>query len=133
MIGRKGMLGLFIIPFFIISLFLGFLGLILFFYVSIKNIVSKYLYTKYSISVGSAILTLNDFYITPSFLNYLGIIMFFLGLLYLLLILKVLNEKIFIKENILNIPFYLIVYLMIYPFVLVDSVWNLWFGKKSWR
>lgn len=132
-IGKKGMLGFFIIPFFVVSLFLGLIGLLIFFYLLISNIFFNYLYTTYSIRAGTPVVTMTDFYITPSFLNYLGIIMFFLGLLYLLLILYTLNEKVFVKENILNIPFYLIFYLMIYPFVLVDSIYHWKFGSKKWR
>jgi cellulose synthase/poly-beta-1,6-N-acetylglucosamine synthase-like glycosyltransferase len=132
-IGKNGMLGYFIIPFFVLSLFLGLIGLIIFFYMLIKNIISNFLYTRYSIIAGTPLLNMNDLYVTPSFLNYLGIIMFFLGFIYFILILYTLNEKIFVKENILNIPFYLIVYLMVYPFILVDSVYNWLFGSKKWR
>lgn len=132
-LGRGSMLGYFIIPFFVISLFLGLIGLMIFLYLLFTNIISKFLYTKYSIVAGTPIVTMQDFYITPSFLNYLGVIMFFLGLAYLILILYTLREKIFVKENILNIPFYLVVYLMVYPLVLVDSIYHLWFGSKKWR
>ncbi len=59
--------------------------------------------------------------------------MFVLGFVYLILILYTLKEKIFVKENILNMPFYLVVYLMVYPFVLVDSIYHWGFGSKKWR
>jgi len=132
-IGRENMLGYFIIPFFVISLFLGLIGLIIFFYLLFTNILSKFLFTKYSIIAGTPVITMQDFYITPNFLNYLGAAMFFLGLIYLTLILYTFKEKIFVKENILNIPFYLVVYLMVYPFVLVDSIYHWLFGSKKWR
>lgn len=132
-LGRKGMLGAFVIPFFIISMFLGLVGLVIFSYLFISNIISKFLYTKYSIVAGTPLITASDFYITPNFLNYLGVIMFLLGLFYLILILYTLNEKVFVKENILNIPFYLIVYLMVYPFVLVDSIYHWIKGSGKWR
>jgi len=44
-LGRHGMLGAFIIPFFVLSLFLGLIGLGIFFYLLITNIISKFLYT----------------------------------------------------------------------------------------
>lgn len=132
-IGKKGMLGLFIIPFFVINLFLGLLGLSIFFYLSITRIISNFLLTRYSIIAGTPILTMESFYITLNVLNYLGIILFIFGLIYVLLILSILKEKNFKKENVLNIPFYLIVYLMIYPFILVDSLWSLAKGKRKWR
>ena len=130
---RKSMLGYFIIPFFVISLFLGLIGLMIFFYLLFTNILSKFLFTKYSIIAGTPVISMQDFYITPSFLNYLGVVMFVLGFVYLILILYTLKEKIFVKENILNMPFYLVVYLMVYPFVLVDSIYHWGFGSKKWR
>jgi cellulose synthase/poly-beta-1,6-N-acetylglucosamine synthase-like glycosyltransferase len=132
-IGKQGMLGLFIIPFFIISLFLGVIGLSIFFYLMISKIISKFLLVKYSLIAQTPLVTLNEFYITPNFLNYLGIILFLFGLIYLLMILLIMKEKIFIKENILNIPFYLIIYLMIYPFILIDSIYFWITNKGKWR
>jgi poly-beta-1,6-N-acetyl-D-glucosamine synthase len=132
-IGKKGMLGLFIIPFFIANLFLGLLGLCIFSYLLVSRIISKFLYTKYSIAAGTPLVTIDDFYITPDFLNYLGIILFIFGLIYVLMILSILNEKIWKKENILNIPFYLIIYLMVYPFIMVNSLYHAVKGKRIWR
>ncbi len=131
-IGKKGILGWFIIPFFIINIFIGLVGLCIFFYLLITRLISRFLYTKYSIIAGTPVVTLNDFYITPNFLNYLGIVLFFFGLIYILMILSILNERLWKKENILNIPFYLIVYLMVYPFLLIDAIWHLIRGQKKW-
>ena len=132
-LGKKGMLGMFIIPFFIINLFLGLFGLAIFFYVAARNILSKFLFTQYSLQAGTPLLTVDALYITPSFLNYLGIVLFIAGLLYILLILSILKEKIMQKENILNIPFYLICYLILYPFIMIDALWHYYNGKKVWR
>jgi cellulose synthase/poly-beta-1,6-N-acetylglucosamine synthase-like glycosyltransferase len=132
-IGKKGMLGAFIIPFFIINMFLGLVGLSIFFYLTIKKIYSKFLLTKYSIIADTPLLTLEEFFITPSILNYLGIIIFLLGLLYILLIMVVLKEKILKRENILNIPFYLIFYLILYPFIMLNAIWHFARNKKIWR
>ncbi len=132
-IGKRGMLGWFIIPFFVINLFLGLFGLGVFFYVLIRNIITKFIYTRYSIEAGTPLLTLEEFYITPSFLNYLGIVLFLAGLVYILSILSILKENIFRKENILNISFYLIFYLILYPFIMINSIWHYYKGKRVWR
>jgi len=131
-IGRKGMLGLFIIPLFIIGLFWGLIGIILFLYLFIKNTVSNLLLTTYSIQTGTPIITFNEFYITPSLLNYLGVALFILELIFLLFILSILKDKILKKENLFTIPVYLIVYLMIYPFLMVDAIINYFRGKRKW-
>ncbi|MBD3252700.1 glycosyltransferase [Candidatus Pacearchaeota archaeon] len=132
-LGKKGMLGLFIIPFFIINLFLGLFGLSIFFYVLIRNIISRLFFTTYTIKAGTPLLTFEEFYITPSFLNYLGIILFLTGLIYVLVILSILKVELWKKENILNIPFYLTIYLILYPFIMVNSIWHFYKGKSVWR
>jgi biofilm PGA synthesis N-glycosyltransferase PgaC len=103
---KKGMLGYFIMPLFIFSTFLGLIGLSIFAYLIITRSVSRVIYTGYSIAAETPLVTLNDFYITPSFLNYLGVILFVFGLVFTLVTLAILKEKIFRRENLLNIPFY---------------------------
>ena len=130
---KKGMLGFFIIPFFILSTFLGLLGLSIFFYLITRRAISNFLYTKYSITANTPLLTFNDFYITPTVLNYLGITLFILGFLFLIIVFVVLKQKIFKKENILNMPFYMIVYLTFYPFIMLAAIWHTIKGKRIWR
>ena len=132
-IGRKGMLGLFIIPLFIIGLFWGVLGFGLFIYLFSSKVISNYLFAKYSIISGTPIITMSDFYITPNVLNYLGILLFLFSFIFLLVILSILKENIWKRENLLNIPFYLIVYLILYPIIMIDSLWQYAFGKTKWR
>ena len=132
-IGKKGMLGAFIIPFFIINLFLGVIGLSIFFYLLSTRIISNYLLTRYSIIADIPLITLDEFYITPSILNYLGIVLFLFGLLFVLFTLSILNEKINKKENLFNILFYLIFYLILYPFIMIDAIRHYYKGKRIWR
>lgn len=130
---KKGMLGFFIIPFFILTTFLGLLGLSIFFYLMARRFISSFLYTRYSIVAGTALVTLEDFYITPSVLNYLGVILFFAGLIFTLVVLSILKEKIFVKENLLNIPFYTLIYIAFYPFIMLASIFHALTGKRKWR
>jgi len=132
-IGRKGMLGAFIIPFFILNMFLGLVGLGIFFYLMGTRIVSNYLSVKYSIIAETPLLTAEQFLITPSILNYLGIILFGAGLIYLLLIMSIIGEKVRTKHNLLNIPFYLIFYLILYPFIMINAIWHFIRKKHIWR
>jgi len=130
---KKGMLGCFIIPLFIISTFLGMVGLSIFFYLLTMRVISQFLFTRYSITANTPLLTLEDFYITPTILNYLGVIMFVTGLVFTLIILVVLKEKIMIKQNLFNIPFFLIIYMAFYPFIMLFSMIQMAMGKTSWR
>lgn len=128
-----GMLGYFIIPLFVTTTFLGLLGLAIFAYLVIRNSISNILYLHYSVLASTPVLALNDLYITPSVLNYLGIVLFLIGLIFTLAALSILRERLMVKENILNIPFYMIVYLMFYPFIMLGSIWSLMRGKARWR
>jgi len=132
-LGKKEMLGWFIIPFFILSTFLGLLGLTIFFYLMTRRVISNYLRTLFSIEAGVPILTINELYITPSILNYLGVVLFIAGLIFTLLVLSILKENILKKENLLNIPFYMMIYLTFYPFIMLNASWHAIVGKRIWR
>lgn len=130
---KKGMLGFFILPFFVFQLFLGLLGLGIFFYLSITRIISEYFFTRYSLDVGTPLLTLEDFYITPSFLNYLGIVLFILGLAFTFIVLGVMKESILKKQNLFNILVYSLIYLTVYPFIMLSSLYHYFRGTWKWR
>lgn len=132
-IGKKGMLGLFIIPLFVIGLFWGVLGIGIFAYLFFSRFITEALSARYSIQTGTPVVTMSQLYMTPSILNYLGVALFVFELIFLLIMLSVLKNKILTKENLLNIPVYLIVYLMVYPFLMADSIWNYFRGKRKWR
>lgn len=130
---KKGMLGMFVIPFFTFQFFLGLLGLSVFVYVFIRNIISKYLLVTYSIPAEVPLLTMEDFFITPSFLNYLGIILFVAGIAFTLLILGIMRETILKKQSLFNIFLFSLVYLSIYPFITISSIYNYFKRDKRWR
>lgn len=130
---KKGMLGMFVLPFFIFQLFLGVLGLSVFLYLVTTRIFSNYLFAKYSLSVGVPLITMEDLYITPSFLNYLGIILFAVGGIFTLLVLSIMKKTVLKKQNIFNILFYSGIYLSIYPFIAISAVYNYFKRDKRWR
>ena len=129
---KKGMLGAFIIPFFSFSLFLGVFGLGLFVYLWTRRLLISYISTKYSLYASSTILRLEDLTFSPSILNFFGAALFFLGLAFTYFGLSIMKEKELENNNIFNILFYIIVYLTIYPFIMITSVYKLSRGKYSW-
>lgn len=130
---KRGMLGFFILPFFVLQLFLGLLGLSIFLYLVTTRFLRNYLLAKYSIGVGTPIITMNDFLITPSFLNYLGIILFIAGATFTLLVLYIMKDEILKRQNIFNLLFYLLVYLAIYPFIMISAIYHYFRGTGKWR
>jgi len=121
---KKGMLGWFILPFFIVSLFLGVLGLGIFAYIFIRRFVIMGFLTEYSLVAETSLLTLEDLAITPSFLNIFGFTLFFFAACYTLFALIIMKEKLRKKENILNIPVYLLVYLTCYPLIIPTAIYK---------
>ncbi|RLG16223.1 hypothetical protein DRN69_01405 [Candidatus Pacearchaeota archaeon] len=128
---KKGMLGFFILPFFFLQLFLGLLGLGIFFYLVITRFFTNYLFIKYALPVGTPLLTMEDLHITGSFLNYLGIVIFIIGFIFTLFALSVIKSSILKKQSFFNILFYSLVYLLVYPFIMVSAIYN--FIKKNYR
>ncbi len=129
---KKKMLGAFIIPYFSLSLFLGLFGLSIFIYLLSRRILFYYLSTKYSVYAQATILTLQDLTFTPSVLNFLGAALFILGAAFTLIVIGIMNEKEVRNKNILNILFYLLIYLAIYPLIMITSLTKLIRGKYSW-
>ena len=130
---KRGMLGFFILPFFVLQLFLGLLGLTIFFYLFITRSLSRYLFTRYSIQIGTPVITMDDIFITPSFLNYFGVILFILGTLFTILVLYIMKKGMLKKQNIFNILFYLLFYLTVYPFIMIASLYHYLNGTWRWR
>lgn len=130
---KKGMLGFFILPFFILQLFLGLLGLSIFIYLMTTRILTDYIFFNYSVNAGVPLITMNDFFITPSFLNYLGIILFVAGMVFTIIVLFVMKQKMLGKQNIFNLFFYLIIYLSIYPLIMISAIYHFFKGTRKWR
>jgi len=130
---KRGMLGFFILPFFALQLFLGLLGISVFVYLIITRILSNYIFAKYSIQIGTPLLTMSDLHITGSFLNYLGIILFIVGGIFIFLVLSIMKKEMLKKHNIFNMLFYLLVYVSTAPFIMITTIYHFIKGNYKWR
>jgi cellulose synthase/poly-beta-1,6-N-acetylglucosamine synthase-like glycosyltransferase len=129
---KKGSLGSFILPFFVISWIIGVIGLVILFYTFGKRIFLNYLSTVYSVGAETAILTLRDINLTPSILSFYGIFLFILGISFTIFILAFIKEKEYKREGILVLTIYTLFYLSAYPIILLTSMYNYLKGKDSW-
>ena len=130
---QKGMLGAFIIPFFSLSLFLGLIGLGIFLYLFTRRIAVFYLSSLYSVEAQTTILRLSELSFSASILNYFGIILFLLGASFTFFGLTVMGErKLYRYDTFFNVMFYMIVYLMIYPIIMITGLYKFARGKYSW-
>jgi poly-beta-1,6 N-acetyl-D-glucosamine synthase len=130
---QNNMFGYFIVPFFTLGLFLGLIGMIIFLYVFGRRFLSSYLLTRYSLESSTALLNMNNFYITPSILNYFGLILLFLFFIFNIYVLSIMKDRILEKQSFFNLIFYMIVYLMVYPFTLIAAMIHYARKKNVWR
>ena len=129
---RKGMLGAFIIPFFTFSLFLGLFGLGIFSYLFARRFIIGYITTKYALYADSTLLRLQDLTFAPSILNFFGAALFFLGMFFTIFGLRTVKLQKSHWGNIFNFLFYSLVYLTIYPLLLVVSTYRILRGDYKW-
>ena len=130
---KKGMLGSFIIPLFSLSMFLGVFGLGFFLYLIIKRFLFSYLVTKYALYGGASVLSLQDFSFAPSIMNFFAVALFFLGFWFTIFGLSVISGRVYIKKHsLLNLGLYLILYLAIFPIVLMGSLIKFITGRYGW-
>lgn len=128
-----GMLGLFIMPFFVLSWTLGITGLFFMIYRLSKFVITKYLVTKYSVAAEVALISMNDFTLSPSILFYFGMILFSLGLAYTFTALFHSREQArFLGHPIRDIFIYSIFYLIMYPPLLIWSFYKYSRGYNEW-
>ncbi|VVB84051.1 Glycosyltransferase AglI [uncultured archaeon] len=129
---KKGMVGMCILPFFIFQFFLGIVGVGVFTYILITKLISNYFFVNFSMQADVPLLTLENLSITPSFLNYLGVILFVTGTAFTLIILSKLKDDALKKQNFFVILFYSVIYLTVYPFIAIISIYKYFKGDNKW-
>jgi peptidoglycan-N-acetylglucosamine deacetylase len=130
---KNGMLGAFVLPFFIFSWIIGVFGLAIISYRIIRLIILKFISTSLSVKAQAAVLSLHDVRLVPNVLLFMGLVVFFLGLAYTLFALYTIKErKGFKRPGIFAITTYTFFYLLVYPIILVISAIKLMAGKKNW-
>lgn len=129
---RKGMLGKFILPFFIFGWILGVFGLIVLSYRLINKLIFQYLSTTYSVHAQAALVTLSDISLTPNVLVFFGIFTLFLSLCFTSITLIHLREKDFRRNSLVTLFIYMFFYLLIYPIILITSFVKYLRGYNKW-
>jgi biofilm PGA synthesis N-glycosyltransferase PgaC len=130
---RKGMLGNFILPFFVFSWVIGLFGLFVFFYRFIRGAIMRFFSTTYSVQTQTALLRFEDINLTPDILMFFGLIIFFLGLWFTFVSLSNMREdKDYKRENFFVIGFYMIFYVLAYPIILITSSYKFLRGYRKW-
>ncbi|MFH1503726.1 MAG: glycosyltransferase family 2 protein [Candidatus Diapherotrites archaeon] len=129
---KKGMLGNFILPFFVFSWVLGLFGLFVLVYRILRMLILKLLSTTYSIQAQTAILRLSDVNLTPNVLVFFGITVFIFSLWFTVIALLNMGEEKYKRENFFTVGFYMIFYLLAYPIILIISGYKFLRGYRKW-
>ena len=128
----KTMLGNFILPFFLFSWVLALFGFGVLIYRLSDYLIAKYFTTYYSIQTQTSLITVNDFSLLPNLLLFFGVFLLVLSIFYALFAIFNLKEKNYKRPGILIFMLYEFIYLLLYPVLLIKSMWNLLRGKKKW-
>lgn len=128
---KKGMLGNFILPFFVFSWLLGLFGIGLLAYRIFRTFFVNYFSAKYSIEAHTAVIVLKDINLTPSILVFFGLTLFVLGLFFTFVALANVKEKEYKKTSLFNLGFYMLFYLLMYPIIQTVSIYKFLKGKGS--
>lgn len=129
---RKGMLGNFILPFFVFSWVIGLFGLFVLVYRFARDFILKLFSTTYSIQTQTALFRFEDINLTPNVLVFFGLIIFFLSLWFSFVALLNVKEDNYKKENFIIVGFYMIFYVLVYPIILISAGYKLLIGRKKW-
>ena len=131
---KKGMLGLFIIPYFVTAWILAVFGLCLFSYRMSRYLFLQFLTINYSIEAQTTAIRFSDIQLSPTILFFFGIFLLSLGIFYNLAALahSRKEKEEFKRENVFNLVTYMFVYLLFYPIVLVASMHKFITKNKTW-
>ncbi|MFA4960909.1 MAG: glycosyltransferase [Candidatus Pacearchaeota archaeon] len=129
---KCGMLGKFILPFFVLSWFLGLAGLFLLVYRAINYFITKFLIAKYSIAANISILRFEEISLNPSILFLFGLLLFSLGFVFTIIALAYSREREYDRTKIRDIFIYSIFYLLMYPPLLIISFYKYIKREEKW-
>jgi len=129
---KKGLLGFFVLPLFVLSWVLGVFGLLLLLYRGVRWIMLSYLSTSYSIGANTAIFSIKDISLNPDILFFFGMILFLIGLFFTLVSVFHESEKKFKSPKFVDIALYMTFYLLIYPVLVVSSIYKFMRGNYKW-
>ncbi len=129
---KGGMLGSFVLPFFVLSWGIGIFGLGILVYRIVRIVALRYLSTFYSVKAQTAILRLQDINLIPNLLVFFGITLLIFSSIFTFFALKKIKEEEFKKHGLLYILLYMFIYLLSYPVILTTSIYKYLRGKKEW-
>jgi poly-beta-1,6-N-acetyl-D-glucosamine synthase len=130
---KKGMFGIFVLPFVSLSIIMSLLTFLFSSYIILRFFLEKTLTLGYSIAAESTIFAFNDINLYPSVIIFYFIVLLTLSIAYYLYILKKTEyETVLTTRKFFNLLFYILLYLSIYPVVWFASIYRFIKKDYSW-
>ncbi|MBN2014699.1 MAG: glycosyltransferase family 2 protein [Candidatus Altiarchaeota archaeon] len=130
---RYGVFGLFIVPYFSVSIILSLVGLALFLYLLILRFSSFMEFWYYAKIAGVNPMNYFSLNLLPNVFTVFGLTIFFTSLIYLFVGLKAMDKPIRSLSNFFEMLIYLSIYLFLFPILLIHSFWRLLvYRKQKW-
>tara|TARA_Y100000034_G_scaffold119444_1_gene161248 strand:+ start:2082 stop:3266 length:1185 start_codon:yes stop_codon:yes gene_type:complete len=130
---RKGMFGIFVMPFVSFSIIMSLFTFSFSMYLLLKLLFTKFLSTGYSVTVDTALFNLQEVNFYPSALIFYFVVLFGISFVYTWYVLKITKyeENLTIKKF-FNVIFYMLIYLTVYPIVWFASIYRYATGDMKW-
>ncbi|MEX0920703.1 MAG: glycosyltransferase [Candidatus Pacearchaeota archaeon] len=129
---RKSMLGLFVIPFFSFSAFVGIFGVGILTYLTAQRFLSTYFTTTSLSGAEVPILVFQGISINPSIVNFFGFSLFILGTLYIIFGISTMKELRAEYIDFYSMTAFLTIYLTVFPLNLIHSFVKMARRNYSW-
>jgi biofilm PGA synthesis N-glycosyltransferase PgaC len=129
---KKGVFGMFVLPFVSFSIFMSFFVLCFSTYLTIKSLTENLLITTYSTYSGASIFHFENINFYPSILLFYILVLFISSIIYYKYILSRIKNKENNIKNFFNLLFYILVYLSIYMFIWIPSIYRYLKKDNRW-
>lgn len=129
---KVGMLGKFILPYFIFNWFLGLIGIGVLIYRIVRALIIKYFSVSYSVKAQAAILTFKDISLVPNILFFFGVVSLLFNFFLVTVALSHSRKERYKTPSVFNVSIYFFFYLLTYPIILLTSFYKFFRGKHSW-
>ncbi len=125
-----GMMGLFVVPFFIFTFFLSLLGFLVFIFVMARNLTKVYLLNFYTGQAETEFLRLEYLNLNPNVFAFFAVILVLLGISYLIFSQRYIEKTKILPRSYPIYAIYLLIYLTLYPLILIHTLYRMISGKK---
>jgi biofilm PGA synthesis N-glycosyltransferase PgaC len=128
---RHGIFGMFVIPYFSLSILISLLGLGLFIYLMVVRATNFLDFLYYAQQAKVDPFQYFFFDLLPNVFTVMGVLVFVLSIVYLVVGLRSMKKNLLNVRTFFEMLAYLSVYLFLFPILLVQSFWRLMVYKKQ--